>query len=185
MKFYHIDRIGTLKENETIDLFPVLSLQNLNPLLKSNILKKFEEGISNFGSSCLLGTYTQDIISEWFLEYERSLHFKDKPSRFQSIFAFSTIDDVQRFVNEYIPHNKEYRVFELESDNYFKGDMKVVGYQRTPLVQSAISHSYWNGESIEDLNIENHNVKPLWEYLLVPPVKVIKEIQFKKMPLSN
>jgi hypothetical protein len=56
----------------------------------------------------------------------------------------------------------------VESDITFKVDMRLLIVPDLMLSLSYNAHRYWNGISIDN--------NPIWEYLLVPPVKVIRRI---------
>ncbi|MFP3723493.1 DUF2441 domain-containing protein [Niallia circulans] len=176
MRFYHLDRANTLtlEKDSNIGLIPIESL-HLDKILENNLREKFPEGLSQHGISYLLGSNNKEnIITEWFLEYERKIGFINQPSRFQSIFAFKELDDIQEFIKYVKYEGNNSIVYELESENYFKGDMRILGSQSSPLTQSLTSQLYWQGKSIKELR-DDFNIKPLWEYLLVPPVKVINK----------
>jgi len=101
-------------------------------------------------------------VIELLFEYFRRNHFPSLPSRFQSIFAFENTDQAVNFRNEY--GTSDSLIWEVQSDVVFKADMRLLTLQDSLLTLSYNAHRYWSGMSSGD--------NPVWEYLMVPPVKV-------------
>jgi len=181
MRFFHLDRANSLKidEGSTIELKPIPRQKNIE-LMSKNLMQQYPNGVSQHGISYLLDSYKKDsITSEWFLEYERKINFLEKPSRFQSVFAFKELDDIRRFISKVEFNQDVLFIYELEAEHYFKGDMQMVGSQSSPLIQSAMAQAYWEGKSLREMDEKFINIIPLWEYLLVPPIKVIGKFTLK------
>ena len=92
--------------------------------------------------------------------------FPSCPSRFQSVFAFENIAQAVNFKNRYGRPNS--LIWEVESDVAFKADMGLLTLQGSLLWASYNAHRYWRGFSSGN--------NPVWEYLLSPSVRVIREI---------
>lgn len=180
MKFYHLDRASLLAEMKSIELTPISSIdiQTSLPSIKQHFENWIDDGsLSNHGIQYISDSFEgKNINAEWFLEYERRLFHKDKPSRFQSILAFDSIEDVDRFVSEYNIQERKI-IYELECKEFFKADMKLLGNQSSPLVQSFMSNAYWSGKALNEIDDQFSTIDPLWEYLLVPPVRIIGKVK--------
>ncbi|WP_047980755.1 DUF2441 domain-containing protein [Ornithinibacillus contaminans] len=172
--FFHLDRAGSLKIGETISLDPVsINSELLGP--KYHINELFREGVSKHGLQYINQTDTADCLSEWFFEYVRKCNFNDKPSRFQSFFAFSSLEDINRLKKK-LKYNGG-TIYLIECNDYFQADMNLVGYQQSPLLLSWLANIYWSGNTCEELNTK-FGLEPLWEYLLVGNIKVIDKVDY-------
>lgn len=174
MEFYHMDRRGFFTEEKIINLYSVSINGNVDGL-EEHAKFLFPNGLSKHGNQYLNAGVTIDSITEWFFEYVRRSDFNNRPSRFESIFAFNSIEDLRRFKVEKEIYEL-YPIYKLQSDNFFKADMNLVGNQSSPLVSSFFAHNYWSGKTNEELNKE-FNLTPLWEYLLTGKIKVLKRIE--------
>lgn len=117
---YHIDRLGNLSENSTIEL-DKNSFQDAcdeNPFFNH----LFSNGVSSHGYQYLDGYYPSkhdpsffiSTILEVELELMRAAYYKDNVSRLQAFFAVPTLDDVEKWVKIFNVQN--YKVFEVEYD---------------------------------------------------------------------
>lgn len=98
----------------------------------------------------------------------RRSNFPDKPSRFQSLHAFQKIEDATKFRKEYC-ESKGY-IWEVKFDNAFKVDMNLLNLEGSLLQLSYKINKYWSG-------LQGEIKKPFWEFLLKPPIKVLKNIE--------
>lgn len=171
-EYYHIDRAGSLNVGQTIELKPIsINTDFLGPFQHATDL--FGEGVSMHGLKYINEKGTPDSHSEWFLEYVRRSSFNDRPSRFQSIFAFSTLEDISRFKKRI--NINEGKIYLIEGNSEFKGDMNMVGFQQSPLLLSWLATLYWSGCTNDYLN-NKFGFEPLWEHLLTGEIQVLEEI---------
>lgn len=173
-EFFHLDRAGSLEIGETIPLYP-MSINSELPGPKEHAYELFKEGVSKHGMQYINQTGTPESHSEWFFEYVRRCNFNNRPSRFQSFFAFSSLEDIKRLQKKL--NFKSGTVYLIEGDNYFKADMNIVGNQQSPLLHSWLANIYWSGKTCEELNIK-FGLEPLWEYLLTGNLKVIDKVAY-------
>lgn len=165
MRFFHVDRFSRLTVGKTIGCdFPISSPKDF--LGFSNV--------THHGDYYLLQrapiikhpkdpTNTNGAV-EIFFESVRTQHFSDKPSRFQSFFAFRDIAEAMNF-SAY--PSGGVKIWEVETENYFCADMNLLSFGHRGIAAFANAHEYWSGNGSE---------QPLWECLLVPPVTVIRQV---------
>lgn len=171
-KYFHVDRLSKLQQGM------ILNKKRYNDVdpkfLQAHIDSLFPDGVTNHGELHLLRGQPlniNDSLVDLLFEYVRRSHFSDKPSRYESIFAFHTIEDANRFKRDYKCLNAP--VWELEPVNdskIFIGNMHYLTFNGSPLVISYYAHEYWKGNRSGDPS-------PLYEVLLTPPVKVVNLAQ--------
>ena len=124
---------------------------------------------------CLVGNTPANGVNEFIdllFEYVRRSDFPSCPSRFQSIFASENVNQAIRFGNKF-GKSGSFLIWEVESDVAFKADMRLLDLPKSLLVLSYNAFRYWSGIPGENM--------PIWEYLMVPPVRVIRKVdQFYK-----
>lgn len=176
---YHVDRRGSLREGQIVNLLPTSALTDSEQ--RTYVSHLFGgEGVSKFGSP-----YTRDNRGnthqpiEWFketiFEYVRRLWFPHQPSRFQSFFSVRTYEDVVHWIDVFtLPKNKPL-VWEVEVDRGMELDAAwrdLTLYVNDELVfDPARTHNaamkYWSGEI---------SPTPRIEFLSPLPVHVVREI---------
>lgn len=176
-KFYHIDRLGKLKEDQNISL---IKYNDINPReLQLHTDEMFPDGVSQHGEHYFLKNGSQAKLAspniEILFEYVRRAHYQNKPSRFQSVFAFESIEQALTFKQKF--GTPDSLIWEVESKESFKADMNLLTIgNNSILVYSYFAHLYWQGQTREN---------PFWEHLLVPPVRIIKKIDEKNNHLTT
>ena len=164
-RFFHVDRNGGLQEGQEINFVKFYEIKPDELQDHFNVL--YPEGFSNWGINFLLNyANNTDSLTEILFDYVRRSCFKERPSRFQSVFAFDNIEQAKDF--RYRFNNSIGNIWEIEANNFFKADMNLLDLKSFKLMQLDYhAHLYWKGETIGN---------PYWEYLLVPPVKVIRKV---------
>lgn len=170
--YYHIDRLGTLRSDSVIGL---TRYDDIDPeALQQHVDQLFPEGVSSHGERYFLRNGTPAIVIspaiELLFEYVRRSSYADKPSRFQSFFAFGSLNDASNFREKFC--NSQGTIWRVEYDDSgaFKADMNVLTLRDSLLVSSYRAHRYWQG--LPDPSGE----PPVWEYLLPPPVTILSRI---------
>ena len=190
-KFYTLDRSGTLSENQIVNLVNIstdsLLVEIKNLLNRESIVSRgnelFPEGISRHGEQYLLLkklivnnpnglpsdlTPTNPMI-EIIFELVRKSMFPHLPSRMQSIFCWQTLDDLKKFTNDLgFPDNRRLNVFEVETDNFFIGDMKLLYLGGQGIHAMSLACMYWSGE---------RTLNPHLEVLVPLPVQVGSRVE--------
>ncbi len=161
--FYHIDRLGTLKEGQVINLI------NYNDCLFDGELgldikylsQFFNNGISLRGRTLEGNSNYIELI----FELVRRNKFINKISRFEAFFGIENLEEVNRFKKELDIYNQA-KIFEVECNEYSKVDMNLISqYCGLEIVIDA--YDYWEGKCSRD---------PLWEILMKPPVRIKRQI---------
>ena len=101
---------------------------------------------------------------ELISELVRRLLFPERPSRLTALFAWESLDEAIRFRNE----TGGGKIYHVEANEIFRGDMKLLLLGGSGVGAVQFARKYWRGDS---------SPQPRWEYLLVPPVRVIAEAQ--------
>lgn len=195
MTLYHYDRLGLLTSGMSLELSADYSLIEQNSLGAETLLQDlFPDGLSQHGLT-YMRTYAQpglfcvvDAAKESFgrfsshmqeqtLELARRAFYPMNPSRFQSIFCLTNVNDIEKW-QEII--TSEGKLFEIESlggpfmefdSRWLRGGITVWddGYigRSTPL-EIDFARKYWSGCFSEN---------PRLEVLAKLPVKLGKEIE--------
>ena len=165
--FYTLDRLSMLGSGITIHL---VKYQDISPFeLQIHVDKMFPDGVSSFGERYFLRNSSDPRLTEpaieLIFEYVRRANFPERPSRFQSVFGFESLNQVIEFRNRF--GGGQGVIWEIESEKYFRADMSLLTLGSSILVCSYFANKYWAGKPGEN---------PFWEILLIPPVKVLKKI---------
>jgi len=113
-------------------------------------------------------------LIELIFELVRSRYYRKRLSRFQSIYAMKNLKDIKYFRDTY--RNSVGDIWEVEcKKSRFSGDMNLVTYslKNSALLAFYFAHEYWKGHTYP---ITEYTPTPIWEYLLPPPVKVLRKI---------
>jgi hypothetical protein len=172
-RFYHVDRRGTLTDGAVIDLVQHKDVQP--DVLQQHLDRLFPGGVTGHGNQYFVGFQIigpiQEPAIELLFEYVRRAEFPDRPSRFESGFAFDTVEGARRFRGDMGAAGAA--IWEVEAESAFQADMnylKLVG--ASALTVSYFAHRYWSGES----SAPESAPEPYWEQLLAPPVKAISRV---------
>ena len=168
--FYTVDRTSRLEENQIINLIRYNDVEP--PELQSHVDEMFSHGVTFHGEHYFLKNSSQAKLAspniEILFEYVRRSQYPypHRPSRFQSFFACESVDVAKIFRERY--GSSDASIWEVEAQDSFRADMNllIIG-NKSILVYSYFAHLYWRGETKSD---------PLWENLLVPPVKIVRRI---------
>jgi hypothetical protein len=135
-------------------ILSVVDLIENDELIKKKVIEDFEP------------------LIELIFESVRSQNYRMRPSRFQSIYAMKDLQRIKYFRDTY--RRSEGNIWEVECrKSRFSGDMNLV---TNPLTSSALvafyfAHEYWKGHPHP-----SSKYTPIWEYLLTPPVKILRKI---------
>lgn len=172
--FFHVDRARLLAEGATI---VYQRWDNVRPPgLQVHVNDLFPEGVTSHGEAYLLRNErtVPDVASselEILYEYVRRALYASCPSRFQSVFAYTELAEAKAFRSEY--GRPDDPIWELKTDRCFRANMNLItAKQKTVLVQSFLAHQYWEGAAGP---AELGSAR--WEWLLVPPVRVLRRIE--------
>jgi hypothetical protein len=100
-------------------------------------VSQFPSGLSSHGKTWLLDSNSEPHtrLREMVFEFVRRSSFPGKPSRFQSVFAFNTLDDAKAFCNFYAAPGSA--IWEVTAVDSFRANMMLLdirgpGWQRAP-----------------------------------------------------
>ena len=182
MKLYlHVDRKRLLNKGDVLSntKYPNGNTASLlSPILESDfldhIMNLYNEGISPHGYNYLVEAATGtrsylDWATELFFEYIRYKEFNSLPSRYQSIFGWSRLEDALSF-------DKKSPIYEISNNNgCFIADIRLLKMDYDPSKQANNAKKYWKGEPLDS----SLTYKPLWEYVINIPVTVEKRIDLR------
>jgi hypothetical protein len=177
-KFYHVDRSNSLTSGLVMGL---INYRDVEPdELQKHVDILYPKGLSSHGERYLLKNNSSANIAdpniEILFEYVRRAQFPEKPSRFQSIFAFQTIREASIFRSIYASTNSP--IWEVMAMKSFMADMRLLTTNCSILVYSYYATLYWSGKPApENPGPEKQSPELSWEVLLEPPVQVIRKIQ--------
>lgn len=160
MIFYHVDRTDTIKNLKTIEL---IHPHVLPAELNETLLELFPDGLSEHGNHYAIQSFKRfhtETSTEQIFELYRQMYFPDKPSRFQSFFAFTSLEDATNFASK----QRFFKIYKvsIDHDNYHIGDMNLVKGE-TIIQCHKFALDYWSGRLSDN---------PIKEVLLVPPIRI-------------
>lgn len=187
-KYFTVHSPGKHHEGAVLNLKPVAS--NLPATTEAEFREAaeflFPRGVSDQGLQYFLRPWSmeapdpalmqtaRDAFSEFLLEMIRRDFAPDAPSRFESWFGFSDLDDARWFKATFRQNQGE--IFEVEHDRGFRGDFGLVAsLAGTPLRAATYGHRYWSGEP-------HWHQPPRWEILLPAPVAIGARIEEPARP---
>ena len=175
---YTLDRRNVYSPGMQFGLQPP-DYASLGPILldQSFLPAQFPQGLSNHGQRYLINwpvvtgqsllvngeartmTY-RDAAVEIVFELVRRLEFSDRLSRFQSMFACQTEDELRRFATQTGSHGT---IYEIEADHFQICDVAFLTLGNTISHAWLNARGYWSGAA---------SASPLRECLMELPVTV-------------
>lgn len=184
--FYHIDRWNNLKSGQEINLTKfndIVVPGNTEMTIKFNqkVEEYFANGVSRHGERYFIASIKEEDIKkdkdiiinydiELIFELERRVKYPQAISRFEAFFAVEK-NEVKRMVRSLCKGPQAVKIFQVECEEYLKVDMSLLN-KSSSLATIVNADMYWMGESSSN---------PLYEILLKPPVKILKEVSFKEL----
>jgi hypothetical protein len=182
--FYSVDRSGLYQTGGTLDLCqqdPVLG----RPFwrlpdwfeaddLRAHVAELFPDGLSLHGWQFMVERHdfirptnsdalfvNHNMVVELAFEYVRRAVFPSRRSRFQSFFAWESLEMARAFRKE------GQALYRVESNSIFRADQSWLTLGVQNAIASLSAHRYWSGAS---------SGTPRWEILLAPPVRIMERI---------
>jgi len=168
MKLYHIDRTGRLKVGQKIDLIKDF----YNDTTKNEY---YLDGLSAHGMNYyLFDSKNNNFFIDVVFEYERMLHFPDKLSRYQAMYAFD-LEGTIHFIEKRELEYNFYKIYEVEAKYFERYNINLVrGWSHC--MASKYAKLYWSGGKDPVKERE-----PVYEYLLKMPVKIVREVKLSDL----
>jgi hypothetical protein len=180
---FHVDRIGGLQAGERLGLFMPWTDALADPTLQ-HVAQLFPTGVTRHGWGYLLSdtlvfpprlagcdeaalAAMRNHAIELLYEYVRRAEFGDRPSRFQSVFAWESLQDAQRFVAA--SGAAAPTIWRLEGTITFRADINLVTLAGSMRTTSEAAHRYWRGAG-------DPTRTPHWECFLAPGALVTERI---------
>ena len=182
--FYSVDRSGLYQTGGTLDLWqqdPVLG----RPFwrlpdwfeaddLRAHVAELFPDGLSLHGWQFMVERHdfirptnsdalfvNHNMVVELVFEYVRRAVFPSRCSRFQSFFAWESLEMAKAFRKE------GQALYRVESSSIFRADQSWLTLGVQNAIASLSAHRYWSGAS---------SGTPRWEILLAPPVRIMERV---------
>ena len=182
--FYSVDRSGLYQTGGTLDLWqqdPVLG----RPFwrlpdsfeagdLRAHVAELFPDGLSLHGWQYMVERHdfirptnsdalfvNHNMVVELVFEYVRRAVFPSRRSRFQSFFAWESLEMARAFRKE------GQALYRVGSSSIFRADQSWLTLGVQNAIASLSAHRYWSGAP---------SGTPRWEILLAPPVRVMERI---------
>jgi len=165
MIFYTVDRSRTLSSGQQIEL------RSRRGGFQDSVVSLLFDGVSRHGDKYLYMDRTdsveKDAMIELVFEYVRRDVSPDRPSRYQSMFGWQTIEQAMAFMAR-DKKTADQPIYRVKSDIYFKCDMNLLSCKDTAILTSERAIKYWKGEPGSDA--------PCWEWLLRCPVQILDRV---------
>jgi hypothetical protein len=185
MTEYYLVSLNELQINQKLELtteksaIPFWNVQGLYTEndAKNKIDELYPNGVSKHGIQYLSEKFDfpklngKDFVPnmamiEWTFELIRRNSFKEKPSRFVSVFGCENIEQAKIFKKE--RRNNQGNIYKVKAENSFKADMNFLYLGPSVLGNQVLAEKYWNGESTKN---------PFWEILMTGEIEVIKKME--------
>ena len=182
MEFYHIDRNQTLYQGQQINLLTITP-DSLSPMMGNGIRKMLDTlswNVSRHGERYLTTAFitkedphgVRAAKIDLIFELVRQIYFPDKLSRFQAVFGFKTMEELQA----YKALKKPYNIVMLESEKYEPHDAGWLNAYFDFVIDGKTQQAY-NNSIILDYAFAYWEGRPAptpqVEYLLQAPVSVL------------
>ena len=164
-QFFYVDRSRSIQAGTKLGLISIP--QNLVPPgVDALIQELFPKGVTNH-AQWIWRALEVNGLHESMFEYVRRLEFAEKPSRFESIFAFGQLEDARTFAARY-PFKGVFggNLLRVEGESRHRGNLALFDVIINPGHAILAARAYWSGTT---------GLAPaLWEHLLRPPVYVLE-----------
>lgn len=179
-KYFSVDRRNQYAEGKLVSL---RTEPNPSPELHAHIGQLFPEGLSQHGNTyfghpqplaILSLTDRNSLLLEMLLEGTRKAYFPDKPSRYQSMYAFDSLDEALAFRQSH--SHPGAHIYELEPQaRVHRGDMAIYRINLRVAEIDQSMHLYWQGKTRDT---DGHRSE--WEHVLELPVLIGRRVS--KLP---
>lgn len=174
-KLYIVDRYNRYQEKQ------IVSLKKFNDIIPIElghlVMELFPDGVSDQGNYYFLSNvpYIDPTINiDWSFEFYRRAKHPTKPSRWQSLFAWQSLNEAIAFRKS--NGNPDNHIYEFDTDlsKCHIGDMRLLDNPDSALVHTYRAELYWQGQTMP-----NHIVPGWltnWEALVPLPITIGKQI---------
>lgn len=176
--FYHCDRANDLKPNTTLNLYqPTVKDDDLHQFYFDLV---FPNGVTRHGDNYFFRTchaqdpnYVRSRRIELIFEKVRRIRAPNRPSRAMSVFGVLSLEDAEAFLRLVKEPGSERQasVWKVEAEQAFVTNMKLLHAYSSRAWTERLAEEYWAG-SVGPSEFG----PPLWEVLMVPPVRVLEKV---------
>jgi len=185
MKEFYLVSLKELEINQKLNLtmgnenIPYWNVENLytESDVKNKLAELYPNGISLHGIKYLSEKFEfpkfneKDYVSyismiELTFELVRKIKFKDKPSRFVSVFGCETLEQAKIFRENYRMNKGE--IFKVVAEKWGKFDMNFLYLGASIIGNQILIEKYWSGKSSKN---------PFWEVLMTGDITVVEKIK--------
>lgn len=148
-KLYVVDRYNRYQENQIISL---KKFYDITPIELSNLVTElFPDGVSDQGNYYFLSNVPyidQTINIDWSFEFYRLAKYPTKPSRWQSLYAWQSLNEAIAFRSS--NGSPENPIYELDVDlsRCHIADMRLLDNSSSALVHTYRVKLYWQGQTM-------------------------------------
>jgi len=167
--FYHLDSTGqSLRPGQLLELRP---LPDVVPPEEAALMAKWcPDGVARFGHRIICQKLEPLALArELEVECVRRELFPDRITRYAVVFGCRHLADIVKHVRWQFFYDgdsaRRSRIWKIHGAAVFRADMNV--FKEYCGDDTAAAHAYWS---------QRETKKPLIEYLLRPPVRVLEEV---------
>jgi hypothetical protein len=190
--YYHLSRGTLFNSGDIIEKEPYYDeciITSLAPMFDaeylSHLISMAKDGLSLHGARYLIqinnaapNVSYPNFFMELYYEYIRWKYYPNKPSRFQSLFAWRTLKEAFDFFKR----SSRGRIYEIKvANNFFVGDMNLLKLNLDPAQQEQFARDYWEGKPMS----RDAGYKAAWEYVIDLPAEIVKEAVFDCTTVSE
>lgn len=158
--YYYAGGVPWFDSQEVFNLKEQLGQLNPNDQFRLKELLMKKEQLDHY-------LISSDI--ELIFELVRRVNYSECISRFESFFA-TDFDGMLSMYETISSNGSNVKIYEVECENYERHDMSLLK-RGSNLQIDGSADLYWSGKSSE---------KPLYEYLLKPPVRIIRQVNINE-----
>jgi hypothetical protein len=161
---FHVDRSDTLTPGAVLQNQPLPAMPADVPALAD----EWPGGLTGHGLRyATSASFDGETASEWFFELVRRAEFSTMRSRFQAVFAMTSLSDARAFRHA-MGGNLLVPIVRVQGALAHRANMNLIRWTAPAVATLARAREYWQGEQ--------GVAAPLWEVLLQPPVTVLDRV---------
>lgn len=174
-RLYVVDRYNRYQEKQIVSL---KKFDDITPIELGNLVTElFPDGVSDQGNYYFLSNvpYIDPTINiDWSFEFYRCAKYPTKPSRWQSLYAWQSLNEAIAFRNS--NGGPDNPIYELDVDlsRCHIADMHLLDNPDSALVHTYRAELYWQGQTMPTHIVPDWSTK--WEVLVPLPITLGKQI---------
>lgn len=180
-EFYTLDRGWSLTAGLPVLATPLAGFPQVSSAARAELMRWYPDGLTRHGAQYLFeangGSVSISSHVELTFEAVRRLDYPAVPSRFQSLFACDDLETAQVFAREYQNGSPgDANVWRVaHAGRRMRADMRLLTCGAQGIDVFTMAAAYWSGHQIDRVR-PDLGAQPFWEWLLVPPVRVVERV---------